>query len=460
MKLLTTLFSSSLRLQSALGLSLPDIAVKHVKILGEQSSHQLEDRVFRDGGHSVAIGGKIIWLFDDTSSVTKRDHNLLSFVSNSVAYASDPDDDIAAIEDLGDNTGDRIDHTWIPFTEDEKKYNDAHKGKERMAIWPGTNPLPISTEEAILWAPRVHVDAQAQKVTLRAEGMTLLSINITQDGPQVTRLVDKIDGAIQYGGFAAVQGGSPNARFVYLFGADAYGLQLAQVPLDVIQDERKRRYYHPRLHMWAETQPLSGLASKEDLYLAGTFSSGSIFFSPYFRTFLMIYFNNVADSTFYLRYLDLSAPRGPTHGKAGHVLGPDDIEALGSFYWSPEMNLWRSPPTKHGYNYAGQVHPEYFNRLYYAPSVYSDAQPTDFPFYGSGVVDPETPDGKHILLSYTRQMGNGRYQVELARLEFEGIAGRPETDGASVGREVGLGCVSLLLGSVFVLNLLVCTGRL
>lgn len=134
MKLLTTLFSSSLHLQSALGLSLPDIAVKHVKILGEQSSHQLEDRVFRDGGHSVAIGGKIIWLFDDTSSVTKRDHKLLSFVSNSVAYASDPDDDIEAIEDLGDNRGDRIDHTWIPFTEDETKYNDAHKGKERMAI--------------------------------------------------------------------------------------------------------------------------------------------------------------------------------------------------------------------------------------------------------------------------------------------------------------------------------------
>lgn len=202
--------------------------------------------------------------------------------------------------------------------------------------------------------------------------MTLLSINITQDAPQVTRLVDKIGGAIQYGGFAAVQGGSPNARFVYLFGADTYGLQLAQVPLDVIQDERKRRYYHLRLHMWAETQPLSGLTSEEDLYLAGTFSSGSIFFSPYFRTFMMIYFNNVADSTFYLRYLDLSAPRGSTYGKAGHVFGPDDIEALGSFYWSPEMKLWRSPPTKHGYNYAGQVHPEYFNRLYYAPSVYSD----------------------------------------------------------------------------------------
>ncbi|KAJ9669679.1 hypothetical protein H2201_000063 [Coniosporium apollinis] len=456
---LNILFSVAVHLHLALGLTPSDIAVKHVKILGEQSSHQLENRVFRDGGHSIAIGGKIVWLFDDTSSVTKRDHKLLSFVSNSVAYASDPDEDIELIEDLGDNKGERIDHTWIPFTEEEKEYNDAHKGKERIAIWPGTNPLPISTEEAILWTPRVHVDAQAQKVTLRAEGMTLLSINITQNTPHVTRLVDKIDGAIQYGGFAAVQGGSPGARFVYLFGADMYGLQLAQVPLDVVRDERRRRYYHPRLHVWAETQPLSGLTNEEDLYLAGTFSSGTIFFSPYFRTFVMIYFN-VADSTFYFRYLDLSAPRGSTYRNAGHVFGPDDIEALASFHWSPEIKLWRSPPTRHGYNYAGQVHPEYFNRQYYAPSVYPGAQPTDFPFYGSGVVDPEAPDGKHILLSYTRQMGNGRYQVELAKLEFEGIPGRPETDAASMDREVCLGCVSLLWVSVFVLNLLICTGRL
>lgn len=131
---LTILLPVVAYLHFALSLAPSDVAVKHVKILGEQSSIQLEDRVFRDGGHSVAIGGKIVWLFDDTSSVTKRDHKLLSFVSNSMAYASDPDDDIGAIEDLGDNRGDRIDHTWIPFTEEEKQYNDAHKGKERIAI--------------------------------------------------------------------------------------------------------------------------------------------------------------------------------------------------------------------------------------------------------------------------------------------------------------------------------------
>lgn len=255
---------------------------------------------------------------------------------------------------------------------------------ELTSVGPGTNPTPISTNEAILWAPRVHVDAQAQKVTLRAEGMTLLSINLTQDTPQVIRLAENIDGAIQYGGFTAVQGGSPGARFVYLVGADTYGLQLAQVPLDVIGDQRRRRYYHPRLHVWAETQPLSGLTNSGDLYLAGTFSSGTIFFSPYFRTFVMIYFNDVADSTFYFRYLDLSAPRGSTCRNAGHAFGPDDIETLASFHWSPEIKLWGSPATKHGYNYAGQVHPEYFNRQYYAPSVYSDVSsvpPTASPLH-------------------------------------------------------------------------------
>jgi hypothetical protein len=42
-----------------------------------------------------------------------------------------------------------------------------------------------------------------------------------------------------------------------------------------------------------------------NIYLAGSLSSLSTFYSPFLKTFLLVYFNGKVDSTFYIRYLDL-----------------------------------------------------------------------------------------------------------------------------------------------------------
>lgn len=99
------------------------------------------------------------------------------------------------------------------------------------------------------------------------------------------------------------------------------------------------------------------------------------------------------------------------------------------YAWAPEQTLYISPPGKGGFNYAGAAHPEYFNRQYFAQSLYPDNTPTSRrrnQWYGSTIV-PEASsggDGRHLLLSWTSQkqsgyMDDGIYELWLASVEFE-----------------------------------------
>ena len=83
-----------------------------------------------------------------------------------------------------------------------------------------------------------------------------------------------------------------------------------------------------------------------------------------------------------------------------------------------------------GFNYAGMPHPEYFNRQYFAPTLYPPGTPDDRrinDWFGGSMI-PETnagSDGKHLLLSWTSQLKSdtesGIYQVQLAIVEFDDI---------------------------------------
>ena len=160
---------------------------------------------------------------------------------------------------------------------------------------------------------------------------------------------------------------------------------------------------------------------------------------PYFRTFIMVYFNKLADSTFYIRYLDLDQPYGgdPTWiigGKRGKGIIQEDAEAIVKYAWSPQQQLYISPPGKGGFNYAGIPHPEYFNKQYFAQSLYPGKTPVSRrlnKWYGVDLV-PETDtsiDGRHLLLSWTSQLQGGKdagiYQICLALVEFDQIPVKP-----------------------------------
>ena len=320
---------------------------------------------------------------------------------------------------------------------------------DRNASGPGTPPTPISTEQAFLYAPLVYVDYKPQDPSkeYQGRGMTLISITAPSDGPVAIRQGDLIIPGTQvgFGGFTTMvgrksldtnPGKNDRDRDIYLLGVTHTGLQLARVDINDLSTFTEFKFWLPKDQKFTDTPPKPGLIDNAKLYMPGSFSSGSVFFSPYFGTFLMIYLNKKADSTFYIRYLDLTKPNSKSKTwKAGGIDGKgieaEDAEALVHYTWSAEQKLYVSPPANGGYNYAGSPHPEFFNRQYFAKSLYpvGTADKDRFnEWYGGNFVSQDKAngqDGKFLLLSWTSQekggMNTGLYKIQLAVVEFDDI---------------------------------------
>jgi len=286
--------------------------------------------------------------------------------------------------------------------------------------------------------------------------MTLIAITAPNSGPVATRQGDLIipGTEVAYGGFSTLLGfkstnvnpdSNAGDRDVYLLGMTNSGLQLARVGTNNLNIYSRYTFYDPEIRDFTTTSPDPNLKDPMKIYLPGTFSSGSIFYSPYFSTFVMIYFNRMVDSTFYMRYLDLDNPSGAdttwvTRGKNGQGILPEDAEALVKYAWSLEQKLWGSPMSKGGFNYAGMAHPEFFNRQYFAPSLYPDSTSQKRrvnEWFGSSIISEKDggSDGKNVLLSWTGQLrgglNNGIYQVQLAMLTFDDIPPNPAVTASS-----------------------------
>ena len=284
--------------------------------------------------------------------------------------------------------------------------------------------------------------------------MTLISIDASVSGPIATRQGDLIISGTQvaFGGFSTLLGStSTNAtsnsdsgdRDVYMFGMTSGGLQLARVGINDVTTYDKYTYWDPANLSFSNAAPSPDVTDYRHIYLPGSFSSGSIFYSPYFATFIMVYFNKMVDSTFYIRYLELNGPLKDDSvwiigGKNGKGIQAEDVEALVKYPWSAEQKLYASPTAKGGYNYAGIAHPEYFNRQYFAQSLYPVSTPKEQrlnDWYGNNLIAQADggSDGRHLLLSWTSQLvggtNTGIYQVKLAMVEFDDIP--PPSPGSS-----------------------------
>lgn len=277
--------------------------------------------------------------------------------------------------------------------------------------------------------------------------MTLIAINAKSSGPVAVRQGDLIipGTEVPYGGFSTLVGykstdvesdENDGGRDVYLLGVTNAGLQLARVGINDLNHFAKYTFWNPQSQDFSTAPPKLTLNKPNKIYMPGSFSSGSIFFSPYFETFIMVYFNKMVDSTFYIRYLQLAKPLRPDNtwaagGRNGKGISAEDVEALVNYQWSSEQKLYASSPGKGGFNYAGNAHPEYFNRQYFARSLYPKGtkppqQRNDW--YGSSLIAEKDGggDGKNLLLSWTSQVTGGAdnkgiYQVQLAVLEFDDI---------------------------------------
>ena len=288
--------------------------------------------------------------------------------------------------------------------------------------------------------------------------MTLISIDAPISGPIATRQGDLVISGTQvaFGGFSTLLGSAstntasdPDSgnRDVYMLGMTSGGLQLARVGINDVTIFEKYTYWDPASLSFSNAAPSPDITDYQHIYLPGSFSSGSIFYSPYFATFIMVYFNKMVDSTFYIRYLELSGPLKDDSvwtigGKNGKGIQAEDVEALIKYPWSAEQKLYASPTAKGGFNYAGIAHPEYFNRQYFAQSLYSTSTPKAQrlnDWYGNNLIAQADrgSDGKHLLLSWTSQLVGGTdtgiYQVELAVVEFDDIPPPPPSSSGILG---------------------------
>ena len=124
------------------------LVVKNMTALGPQLTPDVT-YVSRDGGYSVLINGNIVWLYDDTECMDSKGKQL-SFVSNTAAYANQPNKNVSTVADFGvmqvgtDSNGNQnyailADTSvgtggWIPFQPDELDFNQQKKWVERVAI--------------------------------------------------------------------------------------------------------------------------------------------------------------------------------------------------------------------------------------------------------------------------------------------------------------------------------------
>lgn len=298
----------------------------------------------------------------------------------------------------------------------------------------------------------MYVDAKPEDPSkqYQARGMTLISISAPDPGPLASRALDLLfpGDQVSFGGFAALLGAPSTQstsstnngdRDVYLFGSAGSGLQVARVGLGDIRNLNAYSYFQPGKCSFSNQSPDQQIKDNTQIYLPGSFSSGSMFYSPYFKTYLLIYLDKMADSVFQIRFLDLDNVVCGTFtwikgGKNGNGIGPDDAEATVRYGWSAAQILYASPPGKGGFNYDGFAHPEFFNRQYYSPWVSSSgvsgAQQTN-DWYGAGVIKEADAggDGRHLMLSWTSQeqagYNDGVYQVMLAKVEFDDIPPNP-----------------------------------
>ena len=307
----------------------------------------------------------------------------------------------------------------------------------------------------------MYVDSKPQDPSkeYQARGMTLISIDAPISGPIATRQGDLVIPGTQvaFGGFSTLLGSTstnstadPDSgdRDVYMFGMTSGGLQLARVGISDVTTFDEYTHWDPADLSFSQVAPSPDITDYQHIYLPGSFSSGSIFYSPYFVTFIMVYFNKMVDSTFYIRYLELNAPLSGDSvwtlgGKDGKGIQAEDVEALVKYSWSAEQKLYLSPTAKGGFNYAGMAHPEYFNRQYFAKSLYPNSTPKEQclnDWYGNNLLAQADAgsDGRHLLLSWTSQLRSGIdtgiYQVELATVEFDDIPASPSGPSATSGQ--------------------------
>jgi hypothetical protein len=208
--------------------------------------------------------------------------------------------------------------------------------------------IPGESKKAFAIAPVSIQSSQEveQEQPSRELYSSIYTITAHHDGPHVERTVPKLwhAGEVLYGTFTTCLGRDNKLYFVATegdFNTGNCGLKLARADWNTYLDKTKWEFWTG--DTWVSTPPKPHEAKP---IIDGMYSSGDVFFSPYFGTYLAVFHNKFADSTIRYKYALPDA-----EGNVG-LTGK----------WSDEFELHDTKDQicgGYGYNFAGHAYPHY-----------------------------------------------------------------------------------------------------
>ncbi|KAK9327639.1 hypothetical protein V1520DRAFT_299032, partial [Lipomyces starkeyi] len=318
--------------------------------------------LYRDGGGSCPIANRTLFFFCDTLAYQETGGTFVGATSNSVSLATNfslPNIlmDVSCTPATGINPA-------IPFTSAEAVL--AGHPSSRYALWTFTNCVPTGDNSSVHFWEVVKFTSTLSYYT-KGNTMAQYSLNTTSNNFTVTRAsqITFAPPTYMYGTFANVVVDG----VAYLYGLDiSYSrndVHLAMAPVSTITDLSTWEYYNASSQTWNSTMPVPTQREQSAAVIQNSipFSTGTIFFSEYHNAFLLVFFDNYADS----KYQVLSAPS---------PVGP---------WTTTNKVIWALTPGPGGFSYGGLAHSFYYTN--------------------------DGPAGKSLMLHYSYRNTSATYAV-------------------------------------------------
>ncbi|KAK9365227.1 hypothetical protein V1509DRAFT_642878 [Lipomyces kononenkoae] len=315
------------------------------------------NRYTRDIGCSSVLGGVPFWAFGDTFPLN-RNGQMIGLLTSTCAlgYVQNP---VKSRYWNCDREGKPP--QFIPFTNEELKFNRDHQhgGQKRFYLWSFSKIAETSPGEGYIFFHKGRTETQQMSDNV-GYGIQIANVKISADRSQLicTRIMNEpfFKDRVDWGSFDTVVVND----HVYLYGGQGDHIYCARVLKSRITDKSAYEFWNKDRWTKDENQ-------KSDLFWK--LQSGSVFWSQYYRCFIMVGCTMWADNKIIMR----SAPRPE---------GP----------WTNDMLLYQLYKPQSGINYCVNAHPWAF---------------------------PES-NGGQLLVSWTDQHTG---VVELGKVTWEGYEG-------------------------------------
>lgn len=298
-----------------------------------QNDYNFNDNLYRDCGSGTKVNGMFLQTFCDsyttTVGVIASDPNTLtSFSRNTMAYFGiDNPNDPLSITQFG-GFPDAMNGTNT-FQNTDGGIEMQQNETMRVAVWPWGAFAVMPGDKSILGSyavssPNGAIPFYNTLVEITAASPYEPPTGIAGNLPSKRHVYQLFYGnEIQFGDFAV----QILNDTLYLWGKSEPGLKLARVPLADLAERSKYQYWVGE--QWVDEMPISnstdGLVipfQTEALGQTLTVSSGGIFWSAHFNTYLAIIMDDGISGQFWIQY-----------SKSQTILGP----------WSDKQTLYQAP---------------------------------------------------------------------------------------------------------------------